>query len=259
MKFLRVVAVLAAVSLGAQLIWAARLSESGQKLRDLQRTRAAGKFVLNRWERISDLPLEVAIYDTVFWEPADTDSLRSLIRTTDLVKGKSVLEIGTGSGLISLCCLNNGANRVVATDINPAAVLNARHNASRLDPGANFEARLVDENHPGAFAVIPEGERFDLIISNPPWEDGTPASVGEYSLYDPGFELLESLLAGAKEHLQPGGRMLLAYGCTAAIRRLIESGPEHGFEVRVLDERRLEDLEPVFLPGMLLELTPIKD
>lgn len=214
-------------------------------------------FRFNRWERIADLPLDVAIYDTVFWEPADTDSLRERIRTTGLVKGKSVLEIGTGSGLISLCCLHNGASRVVATDINPAAVLNAMHNAARLDPRANFEARQVSEGEPGAYAVIHEGERFDLIISNPPWEDGVPASVDQYALYDPRFDLLKSMLVGAREHLQPGGKMLLAYGCTAAIRRLIETGPEYGFAVRVLDERRLDDLEPVFLPGMLLELTPV--
>ena len=42
------------------------------------------------------------------------------------------LEIGTGTGILGILCLQNGADEVVATDINPAAVANARYNAAML-------------------------------------------------------------------------------------------------------------------------------
>ena len=236
---------------------------------DVGLTKVAGKYQdttsdqprFSRWVEVEDFPTGIAQFKTVFWEPADTESLRVMIRETDLVSGQRVLEIGTGTGLVALCCLANGAESVVATDINPHAVANARYNANRFPITSSLDVRLVSENDPGAFAVIGEGERFDLIISNPPWEDGKPAIVDEYALYDPEFALLESLLAGLDRHLNDNGRVLLAYGCVEAIRVIQKRAPTYGWEVVLLDDRDLDSLPNLFLPGMLLELKrlPTKD
>ena len=51
------------------------------------------------------------------------------------------------------------------------------------------------------------------------------------------------------------GQLYLAYGCKTAIQLLENLAVELGYEVEVLDDRKLEDLEEVFLPGMLLKLT----
>lgn len=211
---------------------------------------------IKSWEYVEDLPLEIAVFETVFWEPEDTASLRALIRDTATVKGKTILEIGTGSGLLSLCCLEAGAGRVVATDVNRSALCNAFCNAQLLGHGDRMEVRRVPLDDAGAFSVVAESERFDLIISNPPWEDATPEAIDKYALYDRDFGLLRSLLAGLKDHLKPGGRALLAYGCTDAIRTLRKLAGEYDVEVRVLDDRDPDALADVFLPGMLLEVTP---
>jgi len=215
-----------------------------------------GDTSVESWQRVEDFEKELVLFESVFWEPTDTTSLRKLIRETSLVKGKTVFEIGTGSGLVSLVCLKAGATRVVASDINPNAVRNAVHNAQRLGLLDKFEVRRVSRRSPGAWTVLREDEKFDLIISNPPWEDSVPDQVKDFALYDPGFGLLTSLLSGAKERLKPGGRMLLAYGCVTAIRKIEELAPKHGFTVKRLDDRQLEGMDEVFLPGMLLELTP---
>ncbi len=215
-----------------------------------------GDTSVESWQRVEDFEKELVLFESVFWEPTDTTSLRRLIRETSLVKGKTVFEIGTGSGLVSLVCLKAGAARVVASDINPNAVRNAVHNAQRLGLLGNFEVRRVPRRSPGAWTILQKGEKFDLIISNPPWEDSVPDQVKDFALYDPGFGLLVSLLSGAKERLKPGGRMLLAYGCVTAIRKIEALAPQHGLTVKRLDDRQLEDLDEVFLPGMLLELTP---
>lgn len=209
-----------------------------------------------RWVTVPDLPQPLAVFDSVFWEPDDTLSLRQWIRTGEQVRGRDVLEIGTGTGLVSLCCLQAGAARVVATDINPAAVRNAEFNAQRLQLQERLSCRLVPRRSPGAWTVLAADEKFDLIISNPPWENQTPVTVAEFALYDPDFALLQSLLQGARQRLKPGGRMLLAYGCVTAIRRMQELAQQLGLQLTILDERDLETLPEVFLPGMLLEVRP---
>jgi predicted RNA methylase len=208
-----------------------------------------------RW--VEDLPRDLAQFKTVFWDPRDTESLRQLIRETALVRGKTILEIGAGTGLLSLCCLRAGAARVIATDVNPAAIANTEYNANTLDLADRLETRLVPLDRAEAYSVIRPAERFDLIISNPPWENQTPGRINDYALYDEGFRLMRSLLAGLAGHLKPGGRAFLAYGCVDAIHTLQRLAPEFDLTIRTHDDRTLNDLPEVFLPGMLLEVAPV--
>ena len=213
--------------------------------------------VIGRWQ-VEDFDKDMVQFATVFWEAEDSVSLRKLIRETNLVRGKRVLEIGTGTGLISLCCLQAGARTVVATDINPQAVANARFNWFQLEvpqTTENFDVRLVDADNSGAFAVIANDEQFDVIISNPPWEDGEVQKVEDFAFIDTHFELLESILSGLDQHLTPNGEAYLAYGCVAAIREIYRRAERHGLQVEKLDERELDNLENLFLPGMLLKIT----
>ncbi len=214
---------------------------------------ASSDFV--RWVKVEELPKELAIADTVFWEPDDTISLRKKIFADPQVKNANVLEVGTGSGLISLCCLHARAAKVVATDINPAAVENVRHNAAQMGFAERLDARLVPRRSPNAWTVIEANDTFDLIISNPPWEDSKPTSVEQFALYDPGFELLKSLVTGARQRLKPNGRMWLAYGCVTAIRKIQEVANSEQLDCVLLDDRKLEELPEVFLPGMLIEIS----
>ncbi len=204
---------------------------------------------------VDDLSSEIDLLETVFWEPEDTISLRRLIRETALVKDKTVLEIGTGSGLLSLCALRYGAAKVVATDVNPAAVANARHNAIELGLAERLEVRLVPLDDTAAYAVIEDGEKFDLILSNPPWVDRTPPEIAAFAHYDEGFQLMRTMLAGLEQHLNPGGRTLLAYGSVSGIRMLKTMSSERNMGLRIVDDdRNLDDLPEEFLPGMLLEV-----
>ncbi len=212
-----------------------------------------------RWETVAPLPHDVAIMESVFWEPGDTISLRSLIFETPQIKGSRVLEIGTGSGLVSLCCLQAGAGHVVATDLNPNAIQNVRFNASHFGLESRLDAKLVPRRDPGAWSVIAPAERFDFIISNPPWENDKPKTVAEFALYDPDFVLLDSLVLGARQRLQPNGRMWLAYGCVTAIRRIKTLAKQENLNYTQRDERSLDELPEVFLPGMLLEVTVAAD
>ncbi len=210
------------------------------------------------WHHVEDFPAAIAQMETVFWEPDDTSSLRSWIKQSDRLKNASVLEIGCGTGLVSIACALLGARSVVASDINPAAVTNATYNAELCKVSQRLKVRQVNAAHPGPFEVIAADEKFDFIISNPPWEDAPVDSPAAYAFYDPGFKLLEGILTESKKHLQAGGQVMLAYGAKRAIQRIQELGPQLGWQVTIHDTRDLESLPEVFLPGMLLELKPAK-
>lgn len=198
-------------------------------------------------------------FESVFWEPDDSVSLRKLITEDALVAGCDVLEIGTGTGLLSILCAQNQANSVLATDINPSAVANARYNVAMLDVEDIVTVRTVKPDAPGAFEIVPPKKRFDVIISNPPWEDGKVSEPAEHAFYDPGFALMDSILDGLPRHLNPGGKCLLAYGHRPALERLRDEVAKRGYQFEILDERKIDDLERDFLPGMLVEIRLPKD
>lgn len=200
------------------------------------------------------LPETVGLLEHVFWEPDDSLTFRELLSAEDIVRDRTVLEIGTGSGLVSLCCLHGGARFVVATDINPWAYRNAILNAQRHNVAERLSVRLVPPRKPAAWTVIKPTERFDVIYSNPPWQPGKPTHVEDYAFYDPGFQLMTSLLDGAPQHLNPGGRLLLSYGCCEAIVKLQQEATRRGYTCRIHDDRDLTKLPNLFLPGMLIEV-----
>ena len=157
--------------------------------------------------------------------------------------------------MLSLYALEFGAAKVVASDVNPAAVTNARYNARLLNFEDRFQARLVSLDDPAAFSVIADEETFDVILSNPPWVNRRPSRIEEFALYDENFQLMRTLLEGLRQHLNPGGRVLLAYGSVDGIRTLMRMAREMNMTTEVTgDGRDLDELEEEFLPGMLVEV-----
>jgi release factor glutamine methyltransferase len=89
-------------------------------------------------------------------------------------KGNSVLELGAGSGLISMFAAKKGAN-VTATDINPVAVNFLKTNAERN----KVDLTII---HSDIFQSIPVC-LFDTIIINPPYYKKQPCSNADYAWY----------------------------------------------------------------------------
>lgn len=199
---------------------------------------------------------EIVQFESVFWEPDDTVSLRKMIVDDRVAAGRNVLEIGTGTGILAILCMQNDAKSVIATDINPAAVACAKYNTAIAIPDEYIDVRQVLASDPSAFSALGQSEKFDLIISNPPWEDGVVTKPADHAFYDPSFALMDTLLDGLPQRLTAGGRCLLAYGHVPAIRRLEQESKRRGYQFKILDDRDLDSLEPDFLPGMLIEIRP---
>jgi release factor glutamine methyltransferase len=192
---------------------------------------AAFKPLLKR--RAQREPLQYILGRTAFREIELTTDTRALIprpETEQLVElvldhtrpangGLTAVDIGTGTGAIALSLLHEGAfERVVATDVSEQALSLARENANRNEVGDRVDFRLGATWQP-----IRPGERFDVIVSNPPYittqemtelqpEVGEWEPVQALDAGKDGLEVLRPLLAGAVEHLRPGGRLFVEIG-----------------------------------------------
>ena len=144
----------------------------------------------------------------------------------------SVLDLGTGCGAIALALKRHlPAARVVAVERSAAALAVARRNALKLGLEVDFRHGLWFE--PVA------GERFDLVVSNPPYVAMDDAHLQQGDLrFEPqsalvagpeGLDALRDIVRGAPSHLNPGGWLLVEHGLgqDAAVRGLLR---EAGFD-----------------------------
>ena len=110
---------------------------------------------------------------------------------------QNALDLGTGCGIQALLAAKH-AEHVVATDVNPRALAFARFNA-RLNGIDNIEFRLGDLFEPV------EGERFGLLVANPPYVISPDASYAYRDSDQPADELCRRIVANVPAHLVEAG------------------------------------------------------
>jgi release factor glutamine methyltransferase len=161
----------------------------------------------------------------------------------------AILDLGTGSGALAVTlALELPVASVTAVDFSAAALGVARANAEAL--GARV--RFVESDW---FAALDAGERFGVIVSNPPYvADGDPHLAEGDVRFEPasalasgpaGLDDIVRIVAAAPAFLTPGGWLLLEHGYdqAAAVRELLLAG---GF-VEVASARDLAGIERITL------------
>src|SRR5690606_31703477 len=156
---------------------------------------------------------EVLVGEVLKWAGARAEAARRRLTAAD---------IGTGSGAIALSLLKEGPfERVVATDVSAEALELAGENAARLGLEAGLELRQ------GALLAPLRAERFDVVVSNPPYvadadRGALPPDVRDWepagALFagPTGLEVLAALVEGAPRHIEPGGLLALEVGAGQA-------------------------------------------
>lgn len=158
----------------------------------------------------------------------ETESLIDFLK--ERLTGKDryrIADIGTGTGAIAIAAAKEikGAS-VVATDISKDALELAKENATANVANVEFfQGDLLN--------ALPEGEKFDAIVSNPPYiPDAEKEKLQpEVRDYDPslalfggpdGLTLVRKLLEQSKDHLNPGGIILMEIGPEADEDKILE-------------------------------------
>ena len=129
------------------------------------------------------------------------------------LRGKRVLDLGTGSGVIGIAAARHGA-RVLAVDRNPHAVALARSNA--VSNSVSLQTRQSD-----LFRGLAPTEKFDWIIFNPPFF-AKNAQEELHAAYNAGAQLetLARFLKEAQRFLTPAGRVLLIVSSDMALKEM---------------------------------------
>lgn len=165
--------------------------------------------------------------DPEVYPPSDDSIL--LIESLDVVPKEKVLEVGCGSGVVSIHCAKNGCY-VTAVDVNPRAVELARRNAE----ANGTDIRVLESDVYGNVDGV-----FDTIVFNLPYlpvdEEGLLAKA--WSGGPDGLGPLPRLLEGAPDHLVPDGRIVVVVSSLTEPRALEEA--LEGYEVRTIGEQRL--------------------
>jgi len=171
----------------------------------------------------------------VFQPLSDSYMLADQLERERLGLGVTVLDLCTGSGLLAVRAALCGAT-ATAIDVSRWALLSARLNA--LVNGVGVRTRRGD-----LFGPV-RGERFDLIVSNPPYlpdpGDELPQR-GPERAWDAGATgrvFLDRICGEVAEHLNPGGVVLLIQSSVCGERETLEALSAAGLRAEVILRHR---------------------
>jgi release factor glutamine methyltransferase len=176
--------------------------------------------------------------------PPQHDSLLLVdtMTRTELVAGRRVLDLCTGSGIVAIAAARRGAAIVTAFDICPRAVRRSLRNAVRA--GVDVDVRE------GSWTRARECAPFEIIVSNPPYvptpPDGDaepiPSTAGPLWAFNAGADgrlVLDPLCRSASGMLSDGGCMLLVQSEFAGVRRSLDSLQRSGLDAEIVASQRV--------------------
>jgi 2-polyprenyl-3-methyl-5-hydroxy-6-metoxy-1,4-benzoquinol methylase len=131
---------------------------------------------------------------------------------------KSAIDIGIGSGILSLQMLRHGFKNIIGTDTNPNSIIGLTEAIKENKEYSNLE--LIHGNLFANYDALTE-----LIVFNPPWLPAKQDVEGldEAIYYSPG--LFPDFFKEAKKHLKPDGKIVLLFSNLAQITQMSQIHP----------------------------------
>lgn len=191
---------------------------------------------------VSVLEKQYIVHPNVF-SPKYFNDTEFFAENVPVQKDEEMLEIGPGTGIISIAAIDKGAKRVLAIDINPDAVKNTQENIERHGLQDKMEVRQGN-----VYSALTPEEKFDTIFWNTPFGLVADEEIPdlEKSVYDPGYKSTEKFIKEAKVHLKQNGRLLIGFSSTLGRLDLIKKFTEEaGFDLRLIYEVESEEVHPV--------------
>lgn len=134
--------------------------------------------------------------------------MRDYLKSRSFKAQAKILEVGTGSGILSYIVAQKKPVSIIATDINKNAIKTVELNSKRL--GFTMIHPVLVDKDANPYDVLTE--KVDYIISNPPWFEGKAQKNLEHAYFDSEFKLLKELLTDISRHLNPDGEAIIEMG-----------------------------------------------
>ncbi len=197
-------------------------------------------------ERVGKFKFKV--YPSVF-NPCEFISSKVFASYIDKLEleNKSILDMGCGSGIVSVFAASKGAE-CVAVDINPAAVSSAMENAELNGFKNKINVVEGDLFHPtpalppagGEETIIPSPlervrVRHDIIFFNPPYYKGIPGNNFERAFKGgENYEVIYRFMKEAKKFLKTDGYICMIISSDMGIDELIKIAEFHGYSYDIV-------------------------
>jgi release factor glutamine methyltransferase len=153
------------------------------------------------------------------------------------LRGKTVVDLGTGSGLLGIVAKLQGAERVYLVDSFDKAVALARENAKRNGIEHGVEVLQTGED---MFPAMAPGSA-DVILSNPaqlPLPEPDRANSPFYAGPD-GRAMIDALIEQAPDKLSPSGRLLMTHNSMANLPKSLRLLESLRLQPKIIAERTL--------------------
>ncbi|MCP8304755.1 MAG: methyltransferase [archaeon] len=164
------------------------------------------------------------------YKPAEDTFL--LARAVGRYSGKVVLEIGVGSGYITIELSKSKNPLVVGTDISARALREARINLKSLDYD-NVELVHCDGASPFRKGC------FDLIVFNPPYLPSEEIVDSTVDGGKEGIEVVERFIDHSLNVVSNSGSILFVLSTVSNYDRVVKILEDKGFEVKRKESRKL--------------------
>lgn len=192
-----------------------------------------GAILTSVWQHTAPYSIEVnGVPYTMFpdtFNPNYAKAARLLLDNLGVREGDTVLDPFTGSGVDAVFAARQGASRVVAVDKFEMPYLCTRYNVHRLGLQETIDVRKGN-----LWDVVGRGERFDLIVANPPFRGIEAHDDLESALRDPDYRTLQRFFRDAPAHLQPDGRMRVVFSDVGDMAYFHRLASEQQFSSRLV-------------------------
>lgn len=159
-------------------------------------------------------------------DPKITNSSSLIINNLPDIKDKEILDVGTGSGVISIYCALKGARKVIAVDIDEAILENAKHNIK-----TNKVEKIVKVIKSDLFENV--SGSFDYIFGN------LPISDKHWNLKVSTTNLMKRFIFESQKHLKKGGKIYFTWCSISDILPIKDYLIKNKFNFKELEENKL--------------------